>query len=411
MTSVYTNTKEVPLEETVRFLTNIGAKFAGRALYMWGAESRISDPAFLGFARKALEKVHNTDPELVVQAGIFEIVTEEVNNIPIPGWVFDAFSVEPVKRNFSYAKMLFPDGHYVDHMGAGGSIPDVTQLETQMWIYFLAVSYIKIGVEALHLGQVELMGERDIGYRSWWNLVSRIREFAHKNARRHYVLCDAHVRKTHGIVVDGKLMLDFHSRPLRGVKEIIDEPLHARLEMNYLDSIFGHSKGGITPSGWVCENAPYLVEFDNWGVSGQGGQLISGIWIWGYDEISWFAHLEEDYRNYWLRYAWQWIRENDSNGHLQMPGCRGLSAPANTKTRYYANIPSEACPDGFNQEEAIKAIWKEDRRQASKEPSYEFDGLISRETLNNYLSRAVTQTNLLVTLRGRYAHPDVYGHY
>lgn len=411
MTSPYTNTKQVHIDETIRFLTNIGAKFAGRALYMWGNESRINDPDFLGYARMALQKLHQADSEFIAQAGIFEIVTEHVNRVPIPEWVFKDFSIEPQDRNFDYARMLYSDGLYVDHLGAGGSIPDVTHLETQMWIYFLAASYINIGIEALHLGQVELIGEHDKEYSCYWDLVSRIRAYASKHARRHYVICDSHVRKTHGIVLDGKLLLDFHSRPLRGVKEIESEPLHARLEMGYLDSIFGRSRGGYSPSGWYCEHAPYLIEFDNWGVSGLGGKLLPGIWIWGYDEISWFAHLEEKYRNYWLEYAWQWISENDPNGHLQMPGCRGLAAPANNKTRYYANTPGEACPDGFNQEATIKAIWEKDMQGKPQKPSYHFNSQIPIEVLENYLSRATTQTNLLVSLRGHYAHPDVYGHY
>jgi hypothetical protein len=411
MTSVYTNIKQVPIEETVRFLINIGAKFAGRALYMWGDESRIIDPEFLGYAKMALDKLHKSDSDFIAQAGIFEIVTEKVNSIPVPEWVFEGFSIPNETRNFDYNRMLFSDGLYVDLMGAGGSIPDVTQLETQLWIYFLACSYINIGIEALHLGQVELIGEYDNEYACYWELINRIREYASKYARRNYVICDSHVRKTHGIVCDGKLLLDFHSRPLRGVKEIESEPLHAELKMDYLDSIFGRSRGGYSPSGWYCKHAPYLVEFDNWGVSDKGGTLLEGIWIWGYDEISWFAHLEEPYRNEWLRYAWEWIRENDPNGHLQMPGCRGLSAPANTKTRYYANTSSVDCPDGFNQEETIKAIWQEKIRKEKKEPDFRFKGTISREVLENYLSRATTQTNLLVSLRGNYAHPDVYGHY
>lgn len=408
-TGPYTNITEVSVEESIRFLTNIGAKFAGRALFLWGGESRISDPFFLRYARDALKKVHKSDPEMIVQAAIFEYVTEEVNSVPIPDWVFEGFSKKPVRRNFRYEEMLFPDGLYVDHLGAGCSIPDITRLETQLWVYFLAVSYIKIGVEALHLGQVELTGEYDDNFKTWWDVVRKIRDYASEHGRRHYVLCDAHVRKTHGIVDDDKLLLDFHSRPLRGVKEIEGEPLHAKLEMNYLDSIFGRSRGGVTPSGWICEHAPYLVEFDNWGASGKSRQIIEGIWIWGYDEISWFAHLAEDYRNEWLRYAWDWLRQNDSNGHLQMPGCRGLAEPANNQTRYYANMSSVACPSGFNQEKTIKEIWEEDERDSSRKISYQFDGSVSQEVIESYLSRAITQTNLLVSLRGRYAHPDVYG--
>ena len=98
----------------------------------------------------------------------------------------------------------------------------------------------------------------------------------------------------------------------------------------------------------------------NWGVSDRPGKpALGGCWVWGYDEISWFAHQNEPYRNGWLRYAWDWVREHDSNGFFQMPGSRVLHAPVDRQSWYYANTRSEAVPSGFSQEETIKAIWSE----------------------------------------------------
>ena len=136
-----------------------------------------------------------------------------------------------------------------------------------------------------------------------------VRAYAAKHARRHMVLCDAHV-PSGGLVRDGKLLLDFHSFPLR-IKEVPDKPQEAILKVGFSDGIYGRSKGGVTPSGWQCEHLPYLVEIDNWGVSRQPGQAeAGGIWVWGYDEITWFAHQSEDYRNDWLRYAWDWVPQD-----------------------------------------------------------------------------------------------------
>jgi len=78
-------TNVVPLSETIRFLTNIGAKFAGRAIYVWGSESRLTDPAFFGYARHATRAIHAVDPEFLLQAAVFEAVSREVETIPI--WV------------------------------------------------------------------------------------------------------------------------------------------------------------------------------------------------------------------------------------------------------------------------------------------------------------------------------------
>jgi hypothetical protein len=137
----------------------------------------------------------------------------------------------------------------------------------------------------------------------------------------------------------------------------------AILQVGFSDGIYGHSKGGIAPSGWKCEHLPYLVEIDNWGVSRTPGQAgAGGIWVWGYDEISWFAHQSTQYRADWLKYAWDWVRKTDPSGFLEMPGSRTVSSP--DIHWYYANNPSTAIPNGFGDEEAIRAIWTADSEEA-----------------------------------------------
>jgi hypothetical protein len=143
---------------------------------------------------------------------------------------------------------------------------------------------------------------------------------------------------------------------------VAGSPQKGVLEVGYLDTLFRRSKGGVTPSGWKCDSLPYLVELDNWGSSGKAGQPGLAYWTWGYDEICWFAHQPEEYRNEWLRYAWKWVREHDPNGFLQMPGSRCLADPVGDEWWYYANTRSAASPFGYNQEETIKAIWASDKR-------------------------------------------------
>ena len=93
----------------------------------------------------------------------------------------------------------------------------------------------------------------------------------------------------------------------------------------YSDGMYGKSNGGKTFSGWTCEHLPYLVELDNFGASrhqGQPGGPNEKLYVWGYDEITWFAHQTKEYRAKWLQYAWDWLRDTDTNAHLQMPGSR-----------------------------------------------------------------------------------------
>jgi hypothetical protein len=100
------------------------------------------------------------------------------------------------------------------------------------------------------------------------------------------------------------------------------------------------------------------VEFDNWGYSGKGGQSIGGCWVWGYDEISWFARQDEAYRKDWLRYAHQWLKEQDGHAFLQMPTRRTLAAPTGDGVRMFrAQAPTASRPDGFGIAETIKDIW------------------------------------------------------
>jgi hypothetical protein len=345
------------LDDNIRMLKQTGAKFIGRSLCLWGNEANLL--ANLQRAKAQLPKVHAADPEMVLQACIFEIVTTQADQVPVPEWAFTALGRSVEKRNFRYADMLFPDGRFKDHWHPGQSVPDVSRPETKLWFYFLGASFIDVGCEAIHLGQTELMNRNDRNLEHYSEVLGLIRAYAAKHARRHIVLCDSHV-PSGGLVREGRLLMDFHSFPLR-IKEVPERPQEAVLEVGFVDSLFGRSKGGLTPSGWRCEHLPYLVEIDNWGVSRKPGQAkAGGIWIWGYDEITWFAHQSPQYRGQWLRYAWDWVRKNDPNGFLQMPGSRTLSSPLDRKRWYYANRPSPAIPEGYGDEDAIRGIWAAD---------------------------------------------------
>ena len=345
-------------EDNLRMLRSIGAKFIGRSVCLWGGEANLFRN--LELVRQQAPKVHAADPDMILQACIFEIVTTQVEKVPIPEWAFRAFALQPEQRNFRYADMLYPSGKFKDHWRPGQSVPDVSRMETKLWFYFLGVSFIDAGCEAIHFGQTELMNHNDPHLDNYWQVLSLIRDHAAKHARRHIVLCDSHV-PSGGLVRDGQLLMDFHSFPLR-IMEVPDKPQEAILKLGFADGIYRRSKGGVTPSGWTCEHLPYLVEIDNWGVSKTPGQPKSGsIWIWGYDEITWFAHQSQQYRSNWLRYAHQWVRNTDANGHLQMPGSRTLVSPLDGKRWYYANRPGPAVPDGYGDEDAIRAIWAEDK--------------------------------------------------
>jgi pimeloyl-ACP methyl ester carboxylesterase len=345
------------LDDNIRMLKATGAKFIGRSLCLWTGEANLLRN--LQRAREQLPRVQAADPDMILQACIFESVSMQVEQVPVPDWAFTALGRPVEKRNFRYADMLYPDGRRRNQWGRNSSVPDVSRPETKLWFYFLAASYIDLGFEAIHFGQAEIMNGNDRNLEHWSQILGLVRTYAAKHARRHLVLCDAHVPRG-GLIRDGRLLFDFHSFPLR-IKEVPDKPKEAILKVGFSDGIYGRSKGGRTPSGWACDHLPYLVEIDNWGASRQPGKAgAGGIWVWGYDEITWFAHQSKEYRANWLRYAWDWVRTTDRNGCLQMPGSRTMRSPLDGKRWYHANNPSPAVPNGLGDEEAIRAIWAAD---------------------------------------------------
>lgn len=343
-------------QDDIRLIQNIGTKFVGRAIYRWGGESRLNDADFWSTAQALIDTLHKFDPEIIFQGCLFEIVTTDVNAVQIPAWVFEDFNLSVEERNFSYENMLNDKGVFVDHWRKGSSVPDMSKQETQMWFYYLAGSYMNLGCEAFHLGQVELMGMNDPKREAWGNLLAKIRNYAKEHARRNWVILDAHVPKG-DMIKNNVSLIDFNSFPLR-IKEIPEKPYTCKLEVNYLDALYKKSKGCISPSGWSCESLPYLVEFDNYGSNGSPNVAdTSSHFVWGWDEVSWFAQQDEESRNSWLEYAFKWIKETDPNGHLQMPVSRMISCPNETVGSYRANSNSEFCPIGYGQEEIIKQIW------------------------------------------------------
>jgi hypothetical protein len=378
--ATYPEPTTTTLDDDLRMLKHIGAKFIGRTALMWGeyrnSEGKVEMKEYFSKIKNASTKAHEADPEMILQGAILEIITTNINQIEIPEEVFITFGEKSEKRYFDYSKMLFNDGSFVNHWGEGQSVPDMTKLETRMWFYYISKGFIDSGIEAIHFGQVMLMGKNDTDYVYLKDLLSKVRNYAKTNSPKGIVLCDAH---SHGFVdKDGISLFDFNSFPLRIMKvknsSEIDDNIYdkyinsgtsmpAVLSTNFSDNIYNKSKGCITPSGWTCEHLPYIVEFDNWGVSDHPGifKEDDGIWIWGYDEISWFAHQPIDYRNDWLKYAYNWVKNTDPVGHVQFATRRILCGPVDKDGKsihmYQANNPSEECPDGFGQENTIYSIW------------------------------------------------------
>lgn len=348
-------------------IRDCGVKYVGRSIVAWIPEG--SEQEWYPSIRSAVEELHEIDPDIILEACIFETAYPCFGDFEIPKFVCEAFGEPYTGRHFCYEKMLFPDGTYVDHWEKDGSIPDMNQKETQMWFYWRGCLYIDLGFEALHYGQIWLIGEQDENYRNWSRVMNLVRDYARIHARRHFVLLNAH---THGCYdASGKLMFDFHCYPIRPVAIASDRPYHApdgihpqrcELIMGWGNSIFGRSMGGMTHSGWECDSLPYFVEIDNYGC--QPPELLNtpvDYYPWGYDECSWFAQQPESYRAEWLRYAHDWLRDNDPAGYLEMLGVRGISIYDETspnklsRRRYFIGETDDW--------KVVRDIWQSERKQ------------------------------------------------
>ena len=86
-------------EDDERMLLNIGAKFIGRSIGVWKSAELFNDPDWLKNAKTKIEAYHAKDPDAIFQAALFEAVYKEnIEQVPIPDWVFTAFGQRPRAR-------------------------------------------------------------------------------------------------------------------------------------------------------------------------------------------------------------------------------------------------------------------------------------------------------------------------
>ena len=362
------------LEDDLRVIARLGVKFLGRASGTWGATGNDT----LHFARtKALaDRVHAQDPEIILQACVFEYITPLMDREKIPAYVFEAFGKPVEDRCFRWedARMLPEEGR--DEVFEGGAIPDISRDEAQMWFYYRATRYIDCGFEALHMGQVHLYTAEDRGMKKTYELFRMIRDYAAKHARRHKVLMDAH---THGVSVHGKLLFDYHAMPFTRA------PLEHYEGQRLVLVREGFSEGGENPNGWSGEQMPYLMEYDNWGgkmfhedtveeaIENRGRHAVARWQWWGFDQIGYFANQPPEVRNHFLEYTYRWTQINNPHAFFEIPFRRTLgAAPVRFErgdngeigynSEYQINNKSAACPMGFGQEDMVKACWEDGDR-------------------------------------------------
>ncbi len=423
------NTPSPIFEEDLRMHLRIGAKYLGRAAtFSWGGNmTKAQVDKHFADAKEIAKKVHAADPEIILQGGVFEIIYEgTVNGTEIPAFVFEAFNQPVVKRNFKYTDMVFPEGHrYAPGFwgtGPGGAVPKIANLETQMYFYYNICRYIDAGFEAIHIGQSEMMMDytNTTNAVDWDRVLTLARAYAENNARRGIVLIDAHsALDSGGIKVGNRLLLDIQAAALvPNETQKKDGAMMCEIKHFHTNPLswVGRSDGGLHPLGFNVTQNITILEFDNYG-SNPNGQLgiptFNAFYVWGYDDITWFALQPEWYRNQFLLETDQYLKTEpkilDENGQqiyfLQptlkrvitanqsmtyVPGPNynpdfvvdylseertvfkfnenPLSFDLTIRKDYRANRHGDACPNGSNQEDTIREIFL--GKNAAENPKY-----------------------------------------
>src|SRR5580704_15854392 len=109
------------LEDNIRMLQSIGAKYIGRSLCLWNGEANFLHN--IERAKQQVPKALAADPEMILEACVFETVSPGVEQIPIPDWVFIALDQPVEQRNFVYTNMIYAAERQRRAMGRNAQVP------------------------------------------------------------------------------------------------------------------------------------------------------------------------------------------------------------------------------------------------------------------------------------------------
>ncbi len=336
------------LDDDIRVILKTGLKFLGRAAGIW--KGNMPEEEHFKKVKEAAGKIHAADPEIILQACIFEaLYREDVEPVKIPSWVFEAFGLPAEDRYFDYDACLFPK-----NVGAWDCMPDISRQETQFWFYYRGRRYIDCGYEAFHMGQIHLYTAFDKGCKGIAKVIGMLRAYGKEHARRHKVIFDAH---SHSLVINGVSLLDYNAMPFTRF------PMHDRKGEKLVLVREGKSGGGVSPEGVYEKALPFLYEYDNWGGKDHWAhenltyeQRAWEQW-WGWDQISWFANQPKEERDKFLDYSFKWTAVNNPDGYFAFPLMRGIGTGGDGADRHYKlNDPSDDCCHGFGQEDEVARL-------------------------------------------------------
>lgn len=198
---------------------------------------------------------------------------------------------------------------YVAKWGDDASVPDITQLETQLYYYYLATEYLGAGFESIWLGQIYLTAANDHDYSYTHSLVQRLRAFAATHTRRNFALIVSH--QLGDVEFGGEDVFDFNFMvAIMKIDEL------GRMVARLPDSAYFDCDAEPGVCAWLDlhpldYDKPLLVMFDN----GVPNPLLDDA-----DEISYFDMQKPSERHRYLHRTYFELPLQFSKARFAMPG-------------------------------------------------------------------------------------------
>jgi len=318
-------------QQTINALIDTAAQ-AGALLGLWAINTWRTEPfddAYFSDMATRAAQVHAAIPDLVLVGGLMEFIARDA----IEGTYYPDES-----RYFSYDAMMPAGWPLVDHWGAGWSVPDARQTETQKFYRYIAERWIDLGVESICFGEVALTGALDdLESSSLESVITPLRAYAALHARRQGLLVGA--QATRFLRYGGHSLVDYlegalHMEPDSAARQVV--PISATGSVLY-------GAGDIHPvhPDNNPDDLPVLVELDNCCSTPPDDITRLALWPAAPAAVGYLARADA------LAELSSYVKAIYPRAHLSMPLSKVLVG-GGSQWQSYCLTPGGQTPPGFN---------------------------------------------------------------
>ncbi|CAL1518525.1 hypothetical protein [Chitinophaga sp. MM2321] len=337
--------------EQINMFRRLKPSYLSRVAGSWGMPETDLLPGgkLFSITRQFIRDIHlvysNDDTPLpVIEAGIYEAITTDVNKIRVPDHVLDVFRSDPDMAGLKYSpkRPLYFNAEAMRNASFPEWLPqcwppDINRIQTRMWFYYMCTIFIDMGCNSMHMGWFEMITNHDTAYVKTHDLFQKIRAYA--KSKGTFAIINADIDRALYVNGSNRLLLDFLTTPVRPdptSNSYRHSPCEGQpmAELNlskYLPGILNKS-GGISPQGDTIESVPVLFNLDWYGIGFRGKHpgimgMGDGAWApWGVNETIWYYSLTPTCQAYWLKHVTAAIKNKlVKRGYFKMPAVQPLT--------------------------------------------------------------------------------------